>query len=113
MAVSSSTIRILARAGAGAAPVMSAPSLRKHLVLAQFQGEGAALVDRARHLDVPAVDLGDVPREGQPQPGPLDLAGEVVLGAIELLEDLTLLPFGNPNAAVDHFHGNVVQGLPH
>src|SRR5262245_14235870 len=113
MAVSSSMIRILARVTEVATPIrLSCPqltSLGQDLVLPELESEGASLIHRARHPDVASVHLGDVPREGQTQTGPLHLPGEVVLSPIELLEDLPLFPLGNSDPAIDDLHGDFID----
>src|SRR5262249_56567786 len=66
---------------------------------------GAAFGGRVRG-GRPAVELDEVLRDGQPEPGPAVAPGRALLDLEEALEDRRPVRLGNPRAAVAHFeHG--------
>ncbi len=63
-------------------------------------GEGGSLVRNALHMNRSVVGLHNPFDNGQPQPGPRDLAGFRMLYSIKLIEDLRQLFGSNSDPCV-------------
>lgn len=64
------------------------------------EGEGAAAAQLGLHPHVPAVQLRDPARDGQPQAGARDAQGVEVAGAVEGVEEVGLVGAGDPDPGV-------------
>src|SRR5688500_12940780 len=73
--------------------------------------ELAALAGRALHLDAAAVRLDDPVDETEAEPGPLNLRGDHVGGAVERLEDAGLLRGRNAEPAIGDADADLVSGV--
>ena len=81
------------------------------MCLAQVECKNTPAIELTRNLDLAIVNLGDVARKGQAEPGTFHFPSQVIFSPKEFLKNLLLVPLADPDATINNVHGNVMDGL--